>query len=55
MYEEQSDSELEEKESEYIPEEIKQIKEPKKKLKQLTERRTNIFVYLNNNAKRNKW
>ena len=55
MYEEQSDSELEEKESEYIPEEIKQIKEPKKKLKQLTERRTNnIFVYLNNNTKRNK-
>ena len=57
VYEEESDSEPEVDESEYVPEEIEEdigkLKtEKKKKLNQ--KRKNNIFEYLNNDAKRNK-
>ena len=52
IYEEESDSEFEIEESQYIPEEKEEIEEPKKE-KQIG--KNNIFNSLNNDAKRNKW
>ena len=56
VYEEESDSEPEVDESEYIPEETEEeIEKPKVGKKQTPpKRKNNIFEYLNNNAKRNK-
>ena len=54
MYEEESDSEPEEEESENILKR-QEIEEPTIEKKQPTQKRkNNIFEYLNNNAKRNK-
>ena len=57
MYEEESDSEPEVDESEYVPGETEEeIQKPKVGKKQPPrKRKNNIFEYLNNNAKRNKW
>ena len=49
IYEEESDSEPEIEESQYVPEEKEEIKEPKKEPAQ--KRKNNIFDYLNNDAK----
>ena len=56
MYEEESDSEPEVDESEYVPEETEEeIEKPKVGKKQPpSKRKNNIFEYLNNDAKRNK-
>ena len=49
IYEEESDSEPEIEESQYVPEEKEEIKEPKKEPAQ--KRKNDIFDYLNNDAK----
>ena len=49
IYEEESDSEPEIEESQYVPEEKEEIKEPKREPAQ--KRKNNIFDYLNNDAK----
>ena len=56
MYKEESDSEPEVDESEYVPEETEEETEkPKTEIKQPAQKRkNNIFEYLNNDAKRNK-
>ena len=56
MYEEESDSEPEVDESEYVTEETEEeIEKPKIGKKQPAQKRkNNIFKYLNNDAKRNK-
>ena len=56
MYEEESDSESEVDESEYVPEKTEEeIEKPKVGKKQPPpKRKNNIFEYLNNNTKRNK-
>ena len=56
MYEEDSDSEPEVDESEYMPEETEEeIEKPKIGKKQPAQKRkNNIFEYLNSDAKRNK-
>ena len=56
VYEEESDSEPEVDESEYVPEETEEeIEKPKVGKKQTPpKRKNNIFEYLNNDAKRNK-
>ena len=56
MYEEESHSEPEVDESEYVPDETEEeIEKPKIEKKQPAQKRkNNIFEYLNNDAKRNK-
>ena len=56
VYEEESDSEPEADESEYVPEETEEEIEKHKVGKKQTppKRKNNTFEYLNNDAKRNK-
>ena len=56
MYEEESDSEPEIEESQFIPEEefIEEEKEEEKTKQSPPERKNRIFEYLNEDAKRNK-
>ena len=56
MYEEESDSEPEIEESQFVPEEefIEEEKEEEKTKQSLPERKNRIFEYLNKDAKRNK-
>ena len=55
IYEEESDSKPGEEESRYIPEETEEIREQKiEKKEPAQKRKSKIFEYLNNDAKRNK-
>ena len=53
VYEEESDSEPEAEESQYIPEE-EHIEQEKEQKQQAPKRKNKIFEYLNKDAKRNK-